>query len=412
MIGKTDPRRDVNHLITSGQYDPTSEIPAALINLSVVEEIAHMWKKELPQVRPYYAMKSGPDLKTMETLHALGFGFDCASDVEIEIARQIPSLDCTKDVIFAHPSKFVSHIKRAKEWGVIMTTFDNIDELGKLNQHYPEAELLLRIRPPSGKALFELGKKFGALEQNWLEMFNFIKDKGLVLKGIAFHVGSLCNEPETFEKAIGMARSCFDTAYSVGLKPDLLDIGGGYGNHPEWNLPPFSEFARVIREGLKQHFGDLSHIRFIAEPGRLILETATILVASVIGKRVDQVIDETSGETHPHYNYFLNDGVYGSLYGLPYGEYLRNEGNTIPLQDNPTAKLLPTSLFGPTCDCTDTLTDNIRLPELHMGDKILMNFLGAYLLRLALGGVSENTTFNGYPRPQVYHYRLAPPKSD
>lgn len=402
-------RAEVNHLVSTGKYDITSEIPGALVNLSVIEDIATLWKKELPQVKPFYAIKSGPDLEVMKVLYGLGFGFDCASDVEIEIAKQIPNLDCSKDIIFAHPAKFISHIRRAKEWGVRLTTFDNIAELEKLHEHYPEAELLLRIRPPAGKALFELGKKFGAIEASWLAMFNFIKDKGLLLRGIAFHVGSPCNEPETFKKAIQMARSCFDLAIKIGLKPDILDIGGGYCNHPEWKLPPFPEFAKAIRESLAEYFGDLSHVQYIAEPGRIMLETATILVTTVIGKRVDPVYDESNEQVGLHYNYILNDGVYGSLYGIKYGEYLRNQGNTVTLMDKPSAKLLPSSLFGPTCDCTDTISEMIEIPELFVGDKILMTFLGAYLLKLGLGGVSENTTFNGYPRPQMHYYRTRPP---
>lgn len=46
--------------------------------------------------------------------------------------------------------------------------------------------------------------------------------------GISFHVGSGCQDPPVYAKAIQAARKLFDFAESVGYHFNLLDIGGGF----------------------------------------------------------------------------------------------------------------------------------------------------------------------------------------
>lgn len=54
------------------------------------------------------------------------------------------------------------------------------------------------------------------------------KDLNLNVRGIAFHIGVGCLEYEIFVKAIKDSAEAFDYGNSVGLKMNLLDIGGGF----------------------------------------------------------------------------------------------------------------------------------------------------------------------------------------
>ena len=49
--------------------------------------------------------------------------------------------DCATRIIFAHPCKTISHIRKFREAGVQMTVVDNEDELRKLKEHWPEAKV-------------------------------------------------------------------------------------------------------------------------------------------------------------------------------------------------------------------------------------------------------------------------------
>jgi len=51
---------------------------------------------------------------------------------------------------------------------------------------------------------------------------------GADLAGVTFHAGSQCRNPENWRVGIEKARTVFDAMIKAGLKPRLLDIGGGF----------------------------------------------------------------------------------------------------------------------------------------------------------------------------------------
>ncbi len=52
-------------------------------------------------------------------------------------------------------------------------------------------------------------------------------------------------------------------------------------------------------------------------------------------------------------------------------------------------------IWGPTCDSNDRIFDNCWIPELHVGDWLLIDDMGAY-------SVSASTDFNGFERAHIY----------
>lgn len=81
----------------------------------------------MPRVNPFYAVKCLPSLPMLSILAALGAGFDCASQVEIEtvLSLGVPA----ESIIYAHPVKPNSQIRHAQCLRVNLTTFDNEAEL-------------------------------------------------------------------------------------------------------------------------------------------------------------------------------------------------------------------------------------------------------------------------------------------
>jgi ornithine decarboxylase len=117
------------------------------------------WNAELPMVEPFYAFKSNPDPVIAKLLAALGCGFDCATQGEIdtisnglgeELSLRARGLTTGK-IIYANPAKMQNHLEFAVANGIRMTVFDGEDELFKLakvNNTLPEGDklkLLLRI---------------------------------------------------------------------------------------------------------------------------------------------------------------------------------------------------------------------------------------------------------------------------
>jgi len=142
-----------------------------VVDLNEVKNMYHQWQTLIPRVQPYYAVKCNPDPWILSTLAELGAGFDCATPAEMEAvceaASCLPSFHAEDKILYAHPIKQPSHVKQARELGVSMMTFDNVDELYKIATLHPDAELVLRLLPDDSSAACQFGKKirrrFGGL---------------------------------------------------------------------------------------------------------------------------------------------------------------------------------------------------------------------------------------------------------
>lgn len=119
-------------LIQSGQKDCFY-----LFDPSSITRRMQMWKKYLPEVEMFYAIKSNPDPVIVNKMVNNGHGFDCASMGEIE--NVLRSGVDPKKIIYANPVKKIEHIIYAKERGVSLMTFDSCEEAMKIKKYFPDA---------------------------------------------------------------------------------------------------------------------------------------------------------------------------------------------------------------------------------------------------------------------------------
>lgn len=83
------------------------------------------------------ATKCNDDPVLLETLVALGAGFDCASKGEI---TKVMSLGAgPQSIVYAQTSKPISHLEFAAKVNVDLMTVDSGNEMQKISQHYPTA---------------------------------------------------------------------------------------------------------------------------------------------------------------------------------------------------------------------------------------------------------------------------------
>jgi ornithine decarboxylase len=114
-------------------------------------------------------------------------GFDCASISEL---RTVLGMGVSPSrIVFANPCKSAISLQFASNMGVLKTTFDNSDELDKIKQTMPNAELILRIHACDETALVNFGEKFGATQNLTLGLLRNASDLGLNVIGVSFHVG-------------------------------------------------------------------------------------------------------------------------------------------------------------------------------------------------------------------------------
>uniref|UniRef100_A0A182MYL5 ornithine decarboxylase n=1 Tax=Anopheles dirus TaxID=7168 RepID=A0A182MYL5_9DIPT len=382
-------QQEVDRVIAAG----TREHPLHLLDLDDVVRKHLIWLRRMPRVVPFYAVKCNDDPAILATLAALGTGFDCASEAEI---RTILALGVTPErIIFAHPIKSVEALAFAKSHGIRRMTFDNECELEKVAREYPEAELVLRIRHDSDRVLIALGKKFGCdAHGNGLRMLARAKELGVAVVGVSFHVGCGSLDADCFYDAIASARTVFDYAWQeLGVRLRLLDVGGGF---PGDNDKPIDEYAQAVSRGLKEFFPvEADDVYILGEPGRFYVGSAVTLLTTVQGKK--EVRDECGRVRQMMY--YINDGVFGTLFDWLSLRAINDLKRAVPLvrRERALEPTYPTTVWGPTCDSTDIVCEDVDFPEHQIGDYIVFENLGAY-------GMPFATNFNGFPKPTVEVY--------
>nr|XP_022912691.1 ornithine decarboxylase 1-like [Onthophagus taurus]XP_022912692.1 ornithine decarboxylase 1-like [Onthophagus taurus] len=341
-----------------------------------------IWTSAMPRVKPFYAVKCNDSLTVLEVLAALGTGFDCASKAEI---NKVLSLGVQSNrIIFANPAKPNSHIKHAVATGVDLMTFDNETELYKVKDLYPDARMVIRIRQDATVSQCPLGMKFGCNAITEApQLLKLARELGINVVGVSFHVGSGCKDPPVFRKAIAAARSVFDYAKTLDFNFNLLDIGGGFPGDFGTSI---DRIAEIVNAALDDYFPDPS-VDVIAEPGRYYVSSAYTLACNIHSIRT---VNNKNGDKH--YMYYINDGVYGSFNCILYDH---QKVVAQPLKEYPDSGLKSSSVWGPTCDALDEVLPNVLLPELHLGDWLIFENMGAYTLPVA-------SPFNGFPIPKVH----------
>src|ERR1035437_2069689 len=320
--------------------------PLFVVDHSELRKNFKQFKKYLPRVQPYYAVKANPAPEIVRTLYKAGSSFDVASLPEFLIVHEnIKSLSAKErqdfiwyEIIYANPIKATKTLEDLDQYKPLVT-FDNVEEIRKIKGYARHAGLALRLKVPNTGAMVELSSKFGAQPGEAVELMLKAKEAGLGVEGISFHVGSQTTNFQNVVQAIQLASSIFKESESRGLKLKLLDIGGGFPAPYDAGVKPFKELATTLNSELDRQFP--KNIEILAEPGRYMVATAAMLVASIIGKA------ERDGKLC----YYIDDGVYHTYSGIIF-DHCKYHIHALPTgrKKGPTEIC---SVFGPTCDALD-----------------------------------------------------------
>ena len=320
----------------------------------------------LPGVEFFYAAKANPAEAILRPLCEAGSSVDVCSYGEMLAALKA---GFTPDMmIHTHPCKTEQNLTSCYAEGLRWFTFDNANEIPKLTRHAPDANLLLRLAVSSSSSLINLSAKFGAFEPDAVPLMLAAREAGLSVRGMSFHVGSQCRAPEDFHSALVQARRIWDAAADAGIGLEVLDIGGGFPAPYRDSVLSLDFYSRSLARALDETFGDLTlgkgSIRVIAEPGRGLVADTMTLITRVIGKSV-------RGGT-PWY--IIDDGLYGSFSGQMFDhvEY------PLLARNADERGLLPCVVAGPTCDSSDVVARDQGLPELEIGELLVVPTMGAY----------------------------------
>jgi ornithine decarboxylase len=362
--------------------------PVVVIDHNIIRRNFQSFRRHLPKVQPYYAVKANPDPEIVRTLFKAGASFDAASLPEFmlvyENIRDLPAKEqqdfIWDKIIFANTTKTKETLRALDQYKPLVT-YDNPYELQKIKRYAPHAGVVLRLRVPNTGSMVELSSKFGCDPGDAVDLILQAFQLGLEVEGLSFHVGSQCTNFQNFVQALNIAAAVMEEAEARGHEIKILDIGGGFPVPYDRHARPFSELARKINAEIKRLFA--KDIQILAEPGRFFVATAATLVATVIGKAV------RDGKP----SYFIDDGVYHTFSGIIFDHCQYH------IKSFRKGKTEVSAVFGQTCDGLDTISQSEELPELQIDDLVYSENIGAY-------SNASSTWFNGFPPAKVVHINV------
>jgi ornithine decarboxylase len=358
------------------------ETPYMLTDLDIVLKNSQNFHKYLPNVDLLYAVKAMYSQEIVNVLKNHVQGFDVASIGEINdlISYGIPAAR----LYYSNPVKSVSSIITASKLGIKKFTYQSKSELEKIQQHVPNAEVILRVKVNDSHSLVPLSHKFGVTPDDAVGLLVAAQKMGLKPVGVTFHVGSQLLDVEIWEGAIRTAEKIVSIANKEkGLELTTINIGGGFPTKYFESDEDITQTALHINTIIEK---SNIPIKYVAEPGRYIVADSSVIVSEVIG------VEQRNNTKWV----FIDTGLYQSFLGAARYEVFPYIPISLSHYGLEATNMTEVTLTGPSCDSQDIIATNINLPDdIKTGDRLIFPNTGAYT-------TVYGSRFNGFNVPKQF----------
>lgn len=356
----------------------------------------------------FYSYKTNPVPDILQILHRNGAGAEVISERELNLALDL-GVNPGR-IVFNGIYKSPVALKTAVEKKIKCINIDAPQELDILKELSETAKenitVGLRVRPSVGWQgqfghVLRDGSAYAMAER-------IMANKKLDFKTIHFHLGSsnLGSYHRAMDEALEFIKT---TKLKLGADIRALDIGGGFPGKDMrlltlweqgwlrlWDRPwpapvagpddGFAMLAEVVGyfKQARAKYG-LESLEMWTEPGRLITGDAQVLAVKVVGLR------QTGRK-----QYAIVDGGRVGAAGPLVGETRK-----VSVLGKSSGVERTYDVVGPTCMPWDRLFAGVRLPELEMGDVLVVEGAGAYF-------VPMETEFS-FARPKIVTINVSEP---
>lgn len=318
-----------------------------------------------------YAVKANSNQAVLTTLARLGAGMDVVS--EGEIRRALAAGVSPDKIVFAGVGKTRGEIAFALRHGIVQFNVESEQELDSISEiatHLgARGKIALRVNPDVDAKTHKkiaTGKgetKFGIPYKDAMRLYaKADRLPGIDVNGIHMHIGSQLTDLGPVEKAFTLMRQLVVRLRAEGHDITHVDLGGGLGvPYKSGNdIPPHpDEYAELVRKC----FAGLD-LKFMLEPGRLIVANAGILVARVI------IVKKGAERTFVVIDGAMNDLIRPTLYEAHHEIW--------PVQEKPKGNNMSVDVVGPVCETGDFLALGRKMPPLAAEDLVAIMSAGAY----------------------------------
>ncbi len=321
--------------------------------------------------KDYFAVKALPNPYIMKILKEEGLGADCSSLPELILSEKVGLKG--EEIMFTSNDTPAAEYKKAYELGAVIN-LDDISHIPFLEKSAGIPELIcFRYNPgplKEGNAI--IGKpeeaKYGLTRQQLFDGYKIMKEKGAKRFGLHTMVASNELNPDYF---VETAKLLFDLVVEiskeVGITFEFVNLGGGIGI--PYKLDQTAVDLEYVGEKIHQAYKDtiekagLPPLKVVMECGRMITGPYGYLVTTAIHTK----------DTYKHY-IGLDACMANLMRPALYGAY-----HHITDMDNLNGELSFTyDVTGSLCENNDKFAIDRKLPEIKVGDIIVIHDSGAH----------------------------------
>lgn len=348
-----------------------SPTPFYFYDLGLLKKTLNEVKRTAGDTCVHYAVKANTDPRILQTIAAAGFGADCVSGGEIEVALKAGF--APESIGFAGVGKTDAEITLGLNAGIgcfnveSMPELEIISELAvRLNKVAPIA---LRVNPNIDAHTHHYittgltENKFGINLEQLHEAIAMAQSlPNIKLQGLHFHIGSQVLDMEPY--ALLCRRIAEIQMQFPAVQFKTINVGGGLGidyDTPDSNpIPDFDAYFKALHSNLALRPGQQLH----CELGRSIVGQCGSLITRVVlvkhgTKKSFVVVDGGMSE-------LIRPALYGAHHPV--------ENLSAPKN----AAMQTYDVVGPVCESSDVFASDERLPETRRGDLIAFRCAGAY----------------------------------
>ena len=307
----------------------------------------------------------------MQILHEEGAGTDCSSLAELLISEAAGLKG--EEILLTSNDTPADEFQKAIELGAIIN-LDDITHLDYLEKHAGLPKVLCFRYNPGDEVEGNdiIGQpteaKYGLTHEQMLEGYRRAKEKGV--KRFGLHTMVASNERRT-EAFLLTARLMFELAVELKEKLDIsvefVNLGGGFGIPYRPEEEPLN--LREIGEGIHKLYQKmmvpqgLDNVAIMTESGRAMTGPAGWLVSIVLH------------EKHTYKDYIGLDSCMANLMRPAlYGAY--HHITVAGKEDAPLDHVY--DVTGSLCENNDKFAINRQLPEINVGDIVIIHDTGAH----------------------------------
>ena len=325
----------------------------------------------MPGFKNYFAVKALPNPFIMRILCEEGMGADCSSMAELVLAEKAGITG--ENIMFSSNDTPADEFAAASKLGAIIN-LDDISHIDFLDKAAGMPDMIsFRYNPgPLKEGNVIIGKpeeaKYGLTREQILEAYEIVRDKGV--KRFGLHTMVASNElGEDYH--VGTARMLFELVVEIhqklGVRIEMIDLGGGYGipYHPgdkEVDLELVSRHIKADYEKLIVGNG-LAPLEIVMENGRMVTGPFGWLVSRV--RHLKSIYRQYAGLDASMAN-LMRPGMYGSYHHI----------TVLGKEKLPSDHKY--DVTGPLCENNDKFAVERMLPQLEIGDVIVIHCTGAH----------------------------------